>query len=221
MSRGPVRLAVLVLAELLGGCVPPPPPFLPPGMFSIVGTSTLNVGYDEAKAARGPLSAADPRRIRIEVTDRRLVPGGFIGYTRVGVVGLPTWVGPIVATQPVREIVQDALAAELRRNDHTVVPGEADRVLTIDIREFWLDIHEGFWSLRFSGGAAITMTVAEGRTGHALLTREYGGHAVEHGQGNRKGNWKTVMNAALERMMRDVAADPPLVEALRTPQRRP
>jgi hypothetical protein len=178
----------------------------------------MNVGYDEAKAARGPLSAVGSRRIRIDVTDRRPLPGESVGYNLggAGFSGLRTY-GAIVAPRPVREIVQDALATELRKNNHVVVTGEADRSLTVDVREFWVDMQQGFWSIRFSGAALIHMTVADGWTGQALLTRDYQGHAVEHRQSSLKGNWKAAMNAALEAMMRDVATDPRLVEVLGSP----
>ena len=131
MSRGPVALPALVLAVLMGGCV--------------LGPFTMNVGYDESKAARGPLSAVGSRRIRIDVTDRRPQPGELISYIN----------RPVVAPRPVREIVQDALATELRNNDHVVVPGEADRFLNVDVREFWFSIQQGFWTTRYSGAALI------------------------------------------------------------------
>ena len=204
MSRSRAALQVLVLTVLLGGCA--------------FRTSTLHVGYDDAKAARGPLSAVDSRRIRLEVTDRRLEPGDLIGYKRDT---NHRAIAPIVAPRPAREIVQDAFAAELRKNNHVVVPDDADRFFTVSIREFWLDIQPGFWSNRYLGTAAITMVVADGRTGRALLTREYQGNADDSGQISREGNWEPVLNTALERMMRDVATDPRLVEALRTPSRLP
>lgn len=200
MSRSRAALQVLVLAALLGGCA--------------FRTSTLHVGYDDAKAARGPLSAVDSCRIRLEVTDRRLEPGDLIGYKR------DNYPFPIVAPRPAREIVQDALAAELRKNNHVVVLDDADRFLRVSIREFWLDIQPGVLS-RYLGTAAITMVVADGRTGRALLTREYQGNADDSGLISGEGNWEPVLNTALERMMRDVATDPRLVEALRTPSRLP
>jgi YajG family uncharacterized lipoprotein len=211
MSRSPILVVVLGLAALLGGCV---------------GISTVNVGYEEARAARGPLSAAGPRRILIEVTDRRPMASPLIGYKRAPGTERtlaseflpPSNARSIAVTRPVREIVHDALAVELRKNNHAVVRAEADRVLAVDVQEFWLDVQEGFWSNRFSATMAITMTVADARTGRVLLTRNYQGHAVKSGQGMmREGNWKTPMNSALEGMMREVATDPRLVEALRTP----
>jgi len=202
VNRGPAALAVLALAMLLGGCV-----------------TTMNVGYGEARAARGPLSAIGSRRIRIDVTDRRPWPGEVIGYIilRSGTLPPAEYPDVLVAPRPVREVVQDALAAELRKNDHVVVTNEADRSLAVDVREFWVSSEQGFWSFRFSGTALIHMTVTDGRTGQALLTRDYQGQAIEHGQMNAKWNWKVAMNAALEAMMRDVATDSRLVEALGAP----
>ncbi len=102
----------------------------------------------------------------------------------------------LVAPRPVREIVQDALAAELRKNDHALVTGEADRSLAVDVREFWVSSEEGFWCFRFPGTALIDMTVTDGQTGQTMLTRDYQGRAIEHGQLNAKWNWKAAMNAA-------------------------
>lgn len=199
MSRG--ALPLVALAALLGGCV---------------GVSTMEVGYGEAKAARGPLSSVSPRRIRLDVTDRRPQPGELISFDSLG-HGWKAQRGPITAPQPVRLIVGDALASELARNGHQVVSGDpTDRILMVDVRSFWLDIREGTWSPRFSGTAAITVTVVEGRTGRALLSRDYEGHATDTG-GTRDRNLKAVLNAALEGMMRQVATDPRLVEALGTP----
>lgn len=203
MNRSPGRVAVLALGVLLGGCA--------------AGTSTVDIGYKEAQAARGPLSTVSPRRIGIAVTDRRPLPGTLIGFKK-GEPGMPRRIGPIVAERPIREIVHDALATELRRNNHVVVAsGEADRYLTVDAREFWLDMHQGFWAIRFSGTVAIIVTVAEGLAGHVLITRAYQGHAVEHGQMSREGNWKPPLDAALDRMIREAATDVRLVEALKSP----
>jgi hypothetical protein len=203
VNRIPAALVALVLATLFAGCV-----------------TTLNVGYDEARAQRGPLSAIGSRRIRIDVTDRRPWPGEVIGYIVLrsgGSMYFPIatyYPDVLVAPRPVREIVQDALAAELRKNGHAVVTSEADRSLTVDVREFWVSSEEGFWGFRFPGTMLIHMTVTDGRTGQTLLTRDYQGQAVGHGQMNAKWNWKGPLNAALDTMMRDVATDPRLVEAL-------
>ena len=200
MNRSLGRVAVLALGVLIGGCA---------------STSTVDIGYTEAKAARGPLSTVSPRRIAVAVTDRRPLPGTLVGFKKGEP---PRRIGPIVAERPIREIVHDALATELGRNNHVVVAsGEADRYLTVDVREFWLDMHEGFWAIRFSGTVAIIVTVADSPDGRVLITRAYQGHAVEHGQWSREGNWKPPLDAALDGMIREAATDVRLVEALRSP----
>ena len=120
-----------------------------------------------------------------------------------------------------REIVEDALAAELRKNGHAVVTSEADRSLAVDVREFWVSSEQGFWSFHFPGTVLIHMTVTDGRTGQTLLTQDYQGRAIEHGQMNAKWNWKAAMNGALEAMMRDVVTDPRLIGALGAPGETP
>jgi len=183
---------------LLGGC----------GSSS----TTVNVGYDESRIVRGPLSEVTARRVVIEVTDRRTDPS-IIGYK----VKNGARAGVFVSSRPVREIVQEALAAELRRNGHLVVTVEADRVLRVNVREFWVDVGtvDGLWTANVSASASITLTVVNGQHRDTLLTRDYQGASTDVNAGSR--DWQRVMNAALEQMMREVAIDQTLVKALREP----
>lgn len=201
-------LPMLASAVLVGGCA------------VALRTLTLDIAYDEAAANRGYLSSLEPRRIQVApVTDKRAVTAqiGFM-INQHGVV-----VGHAVSGRPVPEIVRDALVAELKKNGHAVNSDEPDVVFSTDINEFRFDYP--------IGTVAMTLTVTDGRTGAPLLTREYRGvyrRGVPHevvlhdifpglydGFEKYKRAGQYVMNAALQRMMRDLATDQKLVEALR------
>ena len=196
-------LPMLASAVLVGGCA------------VALRTLTLNIAYDEAAASRGPLSSLEPRRIQVApVTDKRAVTAQ-IGYAKNqgGVV-----VGHAVSGRPVPEIVRDALVAELQKNGHAVNSDEPDVVFSADINEFWFD------SPIVIGTVAMTLTVTDGRTGAPLLTREYRGVywrrvpaevVLFDGWEKYKRAGQYLMNAALQRMMRDLATDQKLVEALK------
>jgi uncharacterized lipoprotein YajG len=167
-------------------------------------TSTLDISYDEATASRGPLSSLESRQIQVApVTDKRAVTAQ-IGHwlNKYNAV-----IGRILSRRPVSDIVQDALVVELKKNGHAVNSEEPDAVFSADINVFWADNH-----MRTT---AMTVTVTDGRTRAPLLTREYlgvhrGRVPVDYGTGLRD-----AINPALQRMMRDLATDQKLVEALK------
>ncbi|SRR6266849_3835480 len=191
-------LAIGMTAAALGGCA-----------FT---TSTLNVRYEDSKAARGPLSSVEPRRVEIvSVVDKRS-DTARIGYKRNG---FNQKTADILCSRPVPDVVRDALAIELKKNGHLLEPGERDLGFTVDVNEFWFDLQVGMWTIEYLGTTAITLTVNDGRTGATLLSQRYQSNHREERAAGYEGTWEAVMNAALERLMRDVATDPKLVEAFR------
>jgi uncharacterized lipoprotein YajG len=197
MTRRSVLL-VGVTAAMLGGCA-----------FT---TSTLNVRYEEARAARGPLSSVEPRRVEIvSVVDKR-PDTARIGYKRNG---FNQQTADILSGRPVSEVIRDALIVELKKNGHLFEPSERDLRLAVDVTDFWFDLRVGMWTIEYLGTAGIALTVNDGRNGATLLSQRYQSSHREERAAGYEGTWEAVMNAALERMMRDVATDPRLVEAFR------
>jgi hypothetical protein len=108
-------------------------------------------------------------------------------------------------------------AIELRKNGHLLDSSDGQLKLSADVEDFWFDLQIGFWTLQFLGTTGMTLTVAHGRTGATLLSQRYqGSHKAERMAGY-EGTWEEVMNAALERMMRDVATDSQARRGLQEP----
>lgn len=159
----------------------------------------LDIGYPQTSAHRALLAGGGPRRIVATVADRRA------DTSRIGVA--PEDAKPIVTARPVPDIVHDALVTELSKNGHEVVPGPADVVLAVDVEEFWLDAVGRADSAQYVGRVAIAIVVADGQTGHRLLTRRYVGIRRRTGSVDSRDTWHEVMATALARMIHDVATD--------------
>jgi hypothetical protein len=197
MSR---LIAVLPLSALvlLGGCA-----------FT---KATLNVGYTDAMATRGPLSSVTPRRIDLGAFTDKRAETERIGYKR-NMYGSKT--ADIVTTKPVPEIVKDALTAEFRKNGHEVTTANRDLVISGDITTFWFEFQVNFFTVEFFGTSAVKLNVVDGKTGKTLLTRDYQGHYTEKSGGGLDGTWERVMNEALQRMVREISTDLQLIRVLK------
>lgn len=187
--RAAVFLALAVLA--LAGCAR---------------SVTLDVSYPDAAVNRAMLAAARPRRVEIRpVADRR------DDRARIGVQ--PEGDKPIVTSRAVIDIVRDALVSEVRRNGHAVTADGADLVLAADVDEFWLDAVVGYSTAQYVGKVALAVAVIDARTGETLVTRRYVGIRRQQGSREAKQVGLEVMDAALSRVMHDLATDAELAEA--------
>ena len=187
-----MRRVLLLLGLLLaaGGCA------------SSVG---LDVGYPASGVNRAMLASAPSRSVTIgPVTDRRR-------ETRIGVEAESK--KDIVTRRPVGDIVRDALAAELDANGHRLTSGRADVVLGADVEEFRVDIVAGYASTQYVGKVVIALAVTDGHTGHRLLDRRYVGIKRLQGEADSDSAVRDVMDAALARVMHDLATDPDVVRA--------
>lgn len=198
MSLPIIVVQLLVVLATVGGCA-----------FT---QATLNVGYTEAMANRGPLSSIAPRRIDVGAFADKRPETNKIGYKRNG-FGQKT--ADIVTAKPVPDIVKEALIAEFKKNGHDVTTAERDLVLAGDITTFWFELQVNFATIEFFGTSAITLNVVGGRTGTTLLTRNYQGHYTEKSLGGLDATWERVMNEALQRMVREVATDLQLIRVLK------
>ena len=173
------------------------------GLIAAAGCThrTVDVTYPDAGANRALLAWVAPRRVVVApVTDRRAE------RSRIG-VELPKG-KPIVTARPVQDIVRDALVVELTKNGHDVVADTGDVVVGADVEEFWLDAVGRGAATRYLGKVAITVVIADGRTGEPLLTRRYAGLRRRAGEADSKDTWREVMDTALARTIHDVATDP-------------
>jgi hypothetical protein len=169
-------------------------------------TSMLDVGYPEASVNRAMLASVASRRVEIRsVTDRRLDPGR---------IGTNHGNGKdVVTSRPVPDVVREALALELGKNGHAVVPERGDVILAADVEEFWLDAVTGYTTTQYVGKVVIGLTVVNGRSGDGLDTRRYIGIKRRQVGKPADDTAREVMDAALARAMRDLATDRALVAA--------
>jgi hypothetical protein len=193
-----VSLYIILLSLTFGGCA-----------FT---QANLNVGYDETKASRGPLSNIPPQQLAIgEFKDVR-PERDKIGYKRNS-YGMKT--ADITTQKPVPEIVRAAISAEFSKNGHSTAVKNPDLVLAGRVTTFWFDYQINFWSVEFMGTVAVDLNVTDGN-GVSLLARKYQGHFNEKSMGGLEGTWERVMNTALASMIEEMSTDNQLLEVLRT-----
>jgi YajG family uncharacterized lipoprotein len=172
---------------------------------------TLDVGYPETAANTALLGSITPRAVVVApVTDRRA------DTSRIG--SAPEDGKPIVTSRPVSDIVREALVVELSKNGHHVVTGAGDVVVAADVEEFWLDAVGRSASTRYVGRVAIAVVIADGRSGDRLFTRRYVGITRRTADADSTEAWRAVMDAALARMIHDVATDPDIVSRVSRPR---
>jgi uncharacterized lipoprotein YajG len=166
----------------------------------------LDVGYPEAGVNRALLASVPPQRVGISpVVDRRL------DTSRIG--SLPNDGRGIVTRRPVSDIVRDALAVEVSRNGHAVLPDAQDVVLAAEVEEFWLDVVVGRSHAQYVGKVVLALSVVDGRNGDTLFTRHYAGTKRREADADAKDVAREVMDAALARTLHDFATDPKAVAA--------
>jgi hypothetical protein len=177
-------------------------------LLTLIGcASALDVRYPAAVANPALLASVTPRRIAIgPVTDRRP------DQTRIGV--RPGDGDAIETTRPVADIVREALAVELTRNGHAVVPDQADIRIAADVEEFWLDTAGRDATTHYVGRVALAVAISDGASGTMLFTRRYAGIRRRYAEPDAQDAWREVIETALARTMRDLATDRELVAAV-------
>jgi hypothetical protein len=196
----------------------PPPMRLLAGVIAVLtlatacASRTVDVSYPETGVKKALLANVAPRRMVVApVTDRRG------DKDRIG--ASPEDRKPIVTARPVSEIVRDALVREVEKNGHQVVAGPGDVVLAADVEEFWLDAVGRSATTQYVGRVAIAVAVADGQTGDRLWSRRFVGIRRQTAAADSKTAWREVMDAALARMIHDVATDPDLALSVARTQR--
>ena len=172
-------------------------------------TTALDVGYPDAAVHPALLASSAPRRVQVDpVVDRRMDP------TRIGAKGKDE--GTLVTSRPVTEIVRAALASELAKNGHAVVADRPDVVLAVAVEAFGLDAVEDYPGRQYVGKVVLAVTVSDGPSGAALLTRRYVGIRRRQMREANERDWRDLMDTALARAMHDLATDPDLTTALKS-----
>lgn len=187
---------LFVLCLLTGGCA-----------FT---RADLNIGYDPAKAERGPLSSVEPLKISIsELADSRK-DKEVIGH-KINSLGMET--ADIVTKKPVPEIMRSALMMMFEKNGHLLKDAGGQVVLDGEIKEFWLELQMNMMTIEFMGTMTLVLKVKDANQ-NILYTQEYQGHYDEKKAAGYVKSWENVMNITLEKLMYQIATDQELVKVL-------
>jgi Uncharacterized lipoprotein len=199
MKRLPLVIVLGLSILIVGGCA-----------FT---QGNLNVRYADDNTRKGPLSSVKPLNFEVgEFVDKR-PETDKIGYKRNG---FGTKTASIVTTQPVPQIVQEAMVTEFRKNGHLTTSNNKDLLLSGTITSFWFDYQVNFTTVEFMGTVSVDLDVTNGKTGSVMLTRAYQGHYNEKSLGGLEATWERIMNVALERMVQQMSTDNKLVQALKS-----
>ncbi len=172
----------------------------------------IKVGYDPANTRKGPLSSFRPVSVQIQEFADKRAEINKVGYKR-NAYGSP--MAPIVTTEPVPQIVREAIATEFSTNGHRVVASASDVLISGEITSFWFNSQVNFWTVEFMGTVGVNATVVDTRTGGTVFSANYEGHYNEKSTGGLEKTWERVMNTALERMVQSMSSDRKLVESLK------
>ncbi len=175
------------------------------------GDAKLNLGYDATAAKTGVLSEAPPTTIYLANVEDRRVEKERIGYKRNG-FGAKT--ADIVSERPVPEIVKEALATALQKNNH-VIGGPQERIgLKPALTNFWFDYKTGFVSVEFYCQVQAELSVIDQSTGATVYSEIFDGYYSEKTGGGLKKTWQRIMNEALADLVTKVNLSTGIKDAL-------
>jgi uncharacterized lipoprotein YajG len=178
--------------------------------------ANLDIGYDPAKAERGPLSSVETLKISIsELKDSR-TDKEVIGH-KVNGIGMET--ADIVTKKPVPEIMRSALMTMFEKNGHLLKEANGQVTLDGEIKEFWLELQMNMMTVEFLGTMTLNLNVKDSNR-NVLYAHEYQGHYDEKKAAGYVKSWENVMNITLQKLMYQIATDQELVKVLsaRVPQ---
>ena len=171
----------------------------------------LDIRYPTGLNKKGPLSSLKSVRVQVlQFTDKRPQPDK-IGYKRNGFGGNSA---NIVTIKPVPDILHEGIEEMFRKNDHTVINGNADIIVSGDISRFWFESQMNFLTMQFMGTMDINLVIKESATNKVLLSKHYSGHNNEELYSGYHKEMARVMNATLEDLISKIEMDPQLVNSL-------
>jgi hypothetical protein len=175
------------------------------------GDAKLALAYDASTAKAGVLSEAPATTIYLTDVEDRRVEKERIGYKRNG-FGAKT--ADIVSDRPVPEIVKEALAAALEKNNHIIGGADARIAIKPSLTNFWFDYKTGFVSVEFFGQVQAELSVVDQSSGATVYSEIFDGYYSEKTGGGLKKTWQRVMNAALADLISKVNLSSGLKDAL-------
>lgn len=175
------------------------------------GDAKLALGYNADSAKAGLISEAPSATLYLADVDDRRLDKQRIGYKRNG-YGMKT--ADILSEKPAPEVVKDALAVMLEKNNHKLGDADSRYALETTLTNFWFDYKAGFVSVEFYGSIQAELTLADKATGENLYSEVFDGYYSEKTGGGLSGTWERIMNATLADFVNKVNLSPGLSEAL-------
>jgi hypothetical protein len=182
-------------------------------MVGCASSVTLEIAYHPAKVDQSRLAGFPARRIQLgNFSD----PGGgttFIGQRKAA---FEAPMGNVFATRQPGVVVRDAVAAELRRNGHTLVDTNPDAIVRGRVETFWIrtDVTPVYWDVL--GDVRFSLEFLDSSLSKIVFKGTYGGHDVE-----RTYLWpsedimKQVLENALTAAILQMSSDDNFLQALR------
>ena len=174
-----------------------------------------NVDFVYTPSGANPIAELAPLTIALEVTDSLPVtdPPNRMGDVKntYGMV-----MASVVAVNPVRDEVRDAIAAELAHCGHMVVNAgdKADTVINVDIRTISMDTAVHFWDVEVIGNMGSEVK-AESVEFQLEATSRISTQAVT------QKSFETVGNALLAEYVRSLFLEPRFLDALKNVSQTP
>ncbi len=182
-------------------------------------TARVNLAYRADSERKGPLSTIKPMTVALHVDDKR-APGE---RDRVGDKknAFGAVMARVTANKDVTSVLYDALKSEFENNGHKVVAtgnADSDVVISANLTKCWVDTRIHAFDLEMIGTAGAEMTVRN-RDGTVVYgTKPVIGTFQESRAVATAGAYEHALNGALAELVRNVARDPSVLEALRRAQ---
>lgn len=177
------------------------------------GDESLTVAYNAETAKQGLISEAPPATVYLADVEDRRVEKERVGYKRNG-YGMKT--ADILSERPAPEVVKEALAAVLTKNNHVLGPQDSRYALQTTLTNFWFDYKSGFVSVEFYGSIQAELSLVDQTSGQKVYSEIFDGYYSEKTGGGLKKTWERIMNAALDDLANKVNLSTGFKDALAT-----
>ncbi len=122
--------------------------------------------------------------------------------------------GNVVGVEPAVDTVKAAIEQMLAENGHAVVDNAGEGGLTIAVKDLWLEVKPGAFTVEFSGNAAADIELVDARTGEVVFSDSFTGFYSSRAAGGLSGTWTKILNAAVADLVRNISLSTELKEAL-------
>lgn len=187
-------------------------------VMMVTGCVTVRVESVPGLKGFSPLTAIEPLKFVVRKFEDPREDNVIIG-------GAP---GPLSSKVEPKagEIIQNAIAAELARNGHRVLPNqdteEADVILDGAVADFKVNMWPGIVEDEFEPTVSATITLSDAESMHILLSKKYKGvverlrcHFCMPGILGQRDIAEEFLARAIRSLVRNVTTDPAFLEALK------